>query len=185
MINVNQLRNGTAFEEDGVPFKVLKYEFTKMGRGTGNIKVKVRNLQSGAVINKTYITGNRVQEIMLNRKKMQFLYTDGSQTVFMDPVSFEQVEVDNHLVDEERQYLSEGMEVEVLFWEEEALSIDIPPKMVFEVKETGPGEKGNSASNVYKPAVLVNGLQVKVPLFVKTGEKIKVDTRTGEYVERA
>ncbi|AKM79145.1 MAG: Elongation factor P [Candidatus Beckwithbacteria bacterium GW2011_GWB1_47_15] len=184
MINVNQLRNGTAFEVEGTPFLVLKYEFTKMGRGTGNIKVKVKNLNTGAVTTKTFITGNKVEEINLTRKKMQFLYQAGDQAVFMDATTFDQVELEAELIKEERAYLTEGLVVEVLFWEEKPLSIQLPVKIEYEIKETGPGEKGDSATNLYKPAVLANGFKVKVPLFVKTGDKIRVDTRTGEYIER-
>lgn len=185
MINVNQLRNGRAFELEGEPFLVLKYGFTKMGRGTGNVKVKCRNLKTGAVVSKTFITGNKVQDIQLRRKKMQFLYSDAHQSVFMEPESFEQIEIDNGLIEEQRKYLVDGMEVEVLFWEDQTLAVELPAKLEYEVKETGPGEKGNSATNVFKPAVLNNGLKIKVPLFVKPGEKVRVDTRTGEYVERA
>jgi len=184
MINVNQLRNGRAFELEGEPFLVLKYEFTKMGRGTGNVKLKVRNLKSGAVVNKTFITGSKVQEIELKRKKMQFLYSDADKSVFMKSVSFEQIEIGNDLTEEQKRFFLEGMEVEVLFWEAEALVVELPVKLEYTVKETGPGEKGNSATNIFKPAILNNDLKVKVPLFVKTGDKVRVDTRTGEYVER-
>ena len=163
---------------------VLKYEFTKMGRGTGNVKVKCRNLKTGAVVSKTFITGSKVQDIQLQRKKRQYLYSEVDKSVFMDPESFEQLEIANDLLSEQKQYLVDGMEVQVLFWEGEALSIELPAKLEYEVKETGPGEKGNSAANVFKPAVLLNGLRVKVPLFVNIGDKVRVDTRTGEYVER-
>ena len=141
MINVNQLRNGKAYTKDGSPFLVLKYEFTKMGRGTGNIKVKVRNLESGAVVTKTYTTGNKVQDIQLNKKTMQFLYSDGDSSLFMDPVSFEQIEIDNGLIGDQKTYLVEGMDVSLLFWGDKALSIELPPKMAFEIAETDPGEK--------------------------------------------
>jgi len=189
MINVNQLRNGTSFEIDGEPFLVLNYEFTKMGRGKADIKVKVRNLNTNAVTVKTFISGNSVQEINLKRKKMQYLYSDVNNGVFMEPETFEQVEIDLDLISEQKAYLSDGMEVQVLFWEEsdgqeKPLALELPAKLSFKVKETGPGEKGNSASNVYKSGVLENGLQVKIPLFIKQGEKVIIDTRTGEYVAR-
>lgn len=185
MINVNQLRNGKAFTEDGDPFLVLKYEFTKMGRGTGNIKVKVRNLNSGAVVTKTYTTGNKVQDIQLTRKTMQFLYSDADNSLFMDPVSFEQIEISKKLVGDDEKYLVEGMDASLLFWEDKPLSIELPTKMTFEVAQTDPGEKGNSAAKVLKPATLSNGLIVNVPLFINMGDKVVVDTRKGEYVERA
>jgi len=184
MINVNQLRNGKAFEQDGDPFLVLKYEFTKMGRGTGNVKVKVRNLKTGSVIVKTFITGNKVQDIELRKKPMQYLYSDANNSVFMDNETYEQVEIDNQLVENQKQYLQDGMETMVLFWEDRPLAVDLPVKLDYEVKETKKKKKGNSVSNIFKPAKLANGMNVKVPLFIKQGEKVRIDTRTGEYVER-
>lgn len=185
MINVNSLRNGTTFEEDGTPYKVIKYQFTKMGRGTGNVKVKVRNLKNGAVVTKTYTTGNKVEAISLVRKKMQYLYEDKDEMVFMDPKSYEQIEIEIQKLAKQKDFLVEGIEVEVLFWNDEALTVELPVKMEYEIKKTDPGEKGNSATNIYKPAVLENGLKIKVPLFLKIGERVRVDTRTKEYVERA
>lgn len=184
MIDVNQLRNGTAFEQDGQPYLVLKYEFSKMGRGNANIKVKVRNLKTGAVLQKGFQSGNSVEEISLKRRKMQYLFSDQQQSTFMDPVSFEQVEVDNAVLGEAKAYLQEGGEVQVLFWEDQALAVELPPKLIFTVKETGPGEKGNTVSNMYKPATLANGLEVKVPLFINQGEKVIIDTRNASYVSR-
>jgi elongation factor P len=185
MINVNQLRNGTAFSLDGQPYLVLKYEFSKRGRGNAVIKVKAKNLVTGAVVEKGWNSGNSVEDINLERKKMQYLYADANNCVFMDPVSFEQVEIDNELIAGQKPYLTDGLEVLVLFWQDKALSLELPPKLVFTVKETGPGEKGNTVANIYKPAVLNNGLNIKIPLFVQQGEAIMVDTRDGTYVSRA
>ena len=163
---------------------VLKYEFSKMGRGNANIKLKVRNLKTGAVVQKNFSSGNSVEEIFLKRKKMQYLFSDLHGSTFMDPVSFEQIEIDNEVLAEAKPYLQEGGEVQVLFWEDLALAVELPAKMTFTVKETGPGEKGNSVSNMYKAAMLENGLEVKVPLFINQGEPVVVDTRTGTYVSR-
>lgn len=185
MIDVNHLRNGTAFELDGQPFLVINYEFKKMGRGNASIKVKVRNLQTQAVTIKSFSSGNSVQDIALKRKKMQFLYHDQEGSWFMDPASFEQVVIDKEVISEQKPYLADGMEVQVLFWEDKPLAVELAPKMTLMVKETGPGEKGNSVSNMYKTALMSNGLEMKVPLFIKTGEAIIVDTRTGQYVSRA
>ncbi|MCX6816467.1 MAG: elongation factor P [Candidatus Beckwithbacteria bacterium] len=191
MLNVNQLRNGTAFEMDGQPYLVIKYEFTKMGRGNATIKVRVRNLNTQSVTMMGFSSGGSVDDIQLRRKKMQYLYADANNSVFMDPVSFEQIEIDNELIKEQKPYLADGLEVQVLFWDPStgsgltALSVELPPKLTFIVKETGPGEKGNSVSNMYKSAVLNNGLQVKIPLFIKQGEKVIIDTREGNYVSRA
>ncbi|MFH0943174.1 MAG: elongation factor P [Candidatus Beckwithbacteria bacterium] len=185
MLNVNQLRNGVAFELDGQPYLVLKYEFTKMGRGNATIKVRVKNLITQSVTVKTFSSGNSVADIQLKRKKMQYLYSDANNSIFMDPVSYEQVEIDNELIKEQKQYLSDGVEVQVLYWEETALALELPAKLTLTVKQTDPGEKGNSVANIYKPATLENGLNIKVPLFIKQGEKIVVDTRDASYVARA
>lgn len=184
MTDVNKLRNGTAFELDGQPYLVLKYEFSKMGRGNANIKLRVRNLKTGAVLQKGFSSGNSVEEIWLKRKKMQFLFSDQRQSTFMDPVSFEQIEIDNEILREAKPYLQEGGEVQLLFWEEQALAVELPAKLTFTVKETGPGEKGNTVSNMYKSATLDNDLEVKVPLFINQGEKVIIDTRDGSYVSR-
>lgn len=184
MIDVNQLRNGTAFALDGQPYLVLKYEFSKMGRGNANIKVKVRNLKTGTVLTKGFSSGNSVEEVNLQRKPMQYLYGNQEQAVFMDPVSFEQVEINNQVLGESLSYLQEGGMVTVLYWESEALAVELPAKMSFTVQDTGPGEKGNSVSNMYKTAILTNGKEVKVPLFIVNGEKVIIDTRDGSYVSR-
>ena len=155
-----------------------------MGRGNANIKLKVRNLKTGAIMQKGFSSGNNVDEIFLKRRKMQYLFSDQHQSTFMDPVSFEQIEISNEVLGESKPYLQEGGEVQVLFWEEQALAVELPAKLTFTVKETGPGEKGNTVSNMYKPAVLENGLEAKVPLFINQGEKVIIDTRSGDYVSR-
>ena len=191
MISVTELRAGKTFEEEGEPFVVLKYEHLKMGRGTANIKVKARHLKTGAVIEKTYISGARVQEISTVKRKLQYLYHDKDNFYFMDPKTFEQSQISKDIISEQAPYLSEQAEVDVLFWsfagaqdKEEPLLVELPPKMEFKIEETGPGVRGDSATNIFKPATLENGLKIKVPLFIKEGNKILVDTRTGEYVER-
>lgn len=184
MLNVTDLRNGAVFKEAGQVFQVLSYEHTKMGRGSGNVKVKVRNLKSSATTEKSFITGARVEEANIEKKKAQFLYQDGQEFVFMDPVSFEQFSVNRNALGEQARFLREGLEVTLVLLEGEALGIELPITLVYEVAETGPGERGNTVSNVYKEAILDNGLVVKVPMFMNIGDKVRVDTRTGEYVER-
>jgi elongation factor P len=184
MISVTELKIGRTFEEKGVPFIVLKYEHIKMGRGTANISIKAKNLLNGAVVVKTYISGAKVSEIATVKRKVQFLYKEGGQYVFMDPKTFEQFVLGEEIISEQAPFLKEQAVFDILFWEDKPLSLELPPKMEFSVVETGPGIKGNSATNIYKPATLDNGLTVKVPLFVETGEKIMIDTRTGEYAER-
>lgn len=181
MIGVQELRTGVAFVMEGQPYVVLKYEHIKMGRGSATIRVKIRNLVTGTVIEKSFINSARVEETALTRKPMQYLYKDGESYVFMDPKTYEQVNIGEI---EEGKYLKGGVTVNVLFWEERALAVELPPKMNFTVVETDPGVRGDSVANIYKLARLDNGMAVRVPLFVREGERIAVDTRDGSYVER-
>ncbi|MDP3973801.1 MAG: elongation factor P [Candidatus Daviesbacteria bacterium] len=183
-LNVNELRNGTFFKEGKDIFLVVTYEHMKTGRGSGNIKLKVRNLRSGAVVEKSFITGARVDEANVEKKKAQFLYRDGDIFNFMDPVSFEQFSISANVVGDQAKYLKDGLEVTLIVSEDEALGIELPLSLVYEISETGPGERGNTISNVFKEATLDNGLVVKVPMFIGVGEHVKIDIRSGEYVER-
>lgn len=184
MISVNDLRAGTTFEENGNIFEVLSFEHIKMGRGSATIKVKVRNLRNGSTIERGFINGEHVQDISLEKKELQYLYNDGVSANFMDPVSFEQ-----HIIPiknlEGFEYLKEGGNAIVRFFNDEPLALLLPPKISLKVKDTDPGVKGNSASNMYKEAILENGIKTKVPLFINTGDEIVVDTRDGSYTKRA
>jgi len=184
MIGVTDLRAGTAYEEDGQFFIVLSYEHIKMGRGSANIKVKVKNLKSGAIVDKSYINGAKIHDIQVLKKDMQYLYKDDDAVYFMDPATFEQISISLKIVPE-HIYLKEGETFNVSFLSGEPLTVLLPPKMTFKVTETAPGAKGNSATNVFKEAILENGLKTRVPLFINTGEMIRVDTRTGAYSEKA
>lgn len=184
MLNVTELRNGTFFQEGNNILQVLTYEHVKMGRGSGTIKLKVKNIRTGSVIEKTFITGARVDEADVAKKKAQFLYRDGENFSFMDPVSFEQFTITASVLGSQAKYLKDGIEVILIVLGDEALGLELPLSLNYEITETGPGEKGNSVSNVFKEAVLENGLVIKVPMFIGIGERVKVDTRSGEYIER-
>lgn len=184
MITVQDLRSGTTFELEGHPFIVIKYEHIKMGRGSATIKVRVRNLVTGTTLDKTFINSAKVAEIITLKRKLQYLYNDGANAVFMDPKNFEQVEIPVIVIKTELPFIKEGDNVDIMFWEDRPISVDIQPKVELTVTETAPGVKGNSATNVFKSARLENGMDVKVPLFINMGEKVRVDTRTGEYIER-
>lgn len=184
MISVTELRAGTTYEEDGQYLMVLAYEHIKMGRGSANIKVKVRNLKTGSTVEKGYTNGAKVQDIQVLKKDMQYLYKDDDAAYFMDPDTYEQVSIELKLIPD-HMYLKEGDTFTVSFLEGDPLSVLLPPKMVFKVVETAPGIKGNSATNVFKDAILENGIKTKVPLFINTNENIRVDTRTGAYCEKA
>ncbi len=184
MISVTELRAGTTYEEDGTYLVVLSYEHIKMGRGSANIKVKVRNLKTGSTTEKGYTNGAKVSNVPVLKKEMQYLYKDDTEVFFMDPQTFEQVGVPINLVPS-HMYLKEGETFPVSFIEGKPLDVLLPPKMVFKVVETAPGAKGNSATNVFKEATLENEIKTKVPLFIQVGELIRVDTRTGAYTEKA
>jgi len=187
-LNVTELRNGTFYKEGKDIFLVLIYEHVKTGRGSGNIKLKVRNIRTGSVTEKSFITGARVDEADVAKIKAQFLYRDGDSPAgefnFMDPQSFEQFAISVSVLGDQAKYLKDGLEVTLIVSEGEALGVELPMSLVYTISETGPGEKGNTVSNVFKEATMDNGLAVKVPMFIKIGEKIKVDTRSGDYIER-
>jgi elongation factor P len=184
MISVTELRAGTTYEEDGQYFTVLSYEHIKMGRGSANIKVKVKNVKTGSIIDKSYINGAKIHEMPVLKKDMQYLYKDDEAVYFMDSQTYEQISISLKVVPE-HIYLKEGETFNVSFLNGEPLTVLLPPKITFKVTETAPGAKGNSATNVFKEAILENGLKTKVPLFINTGEMIRVDTRTGAYSEKA
>lgn len=185
MISVTDLRAGIAFEEDGQTFTVISYEHIKMGRGSANIKVKVRNIKTGSIVERSYINGAKVQDVLISKKEMQYLYKDDEGAFFMDPQTYEQLIIPLSVIPDEHIYLKEGESMPVSLLKGEPIGIVLPPKLTFTVAETAPGAKGNSATNVFKEAILENGLRTKVPLFIDTGDKIRVDTRTGAYSEKA
>lgn len=184
MLNATDLKNGIVFKEDNQILQVLNYEHIKMGRGSGTIKVKVRNLKTGSVTEKSFITGARVEEADVEKKKAQFLYEDKGTYYFMDSESFEQFPLPLDVLVDQAKYLKEGLDAQVVISEGQGLGVEIPNSLVYEITETGPAEKGNTVSNVFKSATLDNGLEVKVPMFMKVGDKVKIDTRSGQYVER-
>lgn len=184
MISVTELRSGTIFEESGNLFQVLSYEHIKMGRGSANIKVKVKNLKNGSTTEKSFINGAKVNDVNVFKRDIQYLYKDDSDAYFMDPKSFEQISIPLSLIGIDVAYLKEGESYNISFLGTEALTLNLPPKMDFTVTEADPGVKGNSASNIYKDATLDNGLKARVPLFIKAGDKVRIDTRTGVYSQK-
>jgi elongation factor P len=155
-----------------------------MGRGSANIKVKVKNLRSGSTTEKSFINTAKVNDVNVLKRDHQYLYKDPDTAFFMNPSTFEQISVPVNVIEGEK-FLKESETYSISFLGDEALSVILPPKVVLIVTETAPGVKGNSATNVFKDATLENGLTVKVPPFIKTGDKVRVDTRTGAYTEKA
>ena len=185
MIDVNKLKVGVTFAEDEQPWKVLKYDFTKMGRGNATIKVKARNLLTGSIVTKSYLSGNMVEGITLDKKHMQYLYKDDEKLYFMDPVTFEQCEIDREVVGSDINYLIEGEKAWVLFWEEKILGVEVAASVIMKVVDTEATVKGNTVNNALKSAVLESGLKVIVPMFINIGDSVKINTETDSYIGRA
>src|SRR5688572_26674673 len=159
-LNVTELRGGAVFKADGALWQVITYEHIKMGRGSGTVKLKVRNMKTGSVTEKGFITGARVDEANVERRKSQYLYNDGENYYFMDNESFEQFTIPLTIMAGQEKYLFDGLDVNIIIAEEEPISIEIPNSLQYEITETGPDTKGNTVSNVYKEATLNNGLVV-------------------------
>jgi len=185
MIDVNDLRKGVTFELNGALFKVLDYSHNKSGRGNASIRVKARNLRTGATLEKTFISGNQVQEARLDYHNVQYLYTDGDFYYFMDNETFEQPGIKSDVLGDAAPYLVEGMEVKLTFFESEALDIEIPTSVDLKVIYAEASVKGDTATGVTKKVKTENGLEVQCPNFINEGDVIRVDTRTGAYVTRA
>lgn len=185
MLTINDLKIGTKITYNGEPYVVIFAQHSKLGRGGGIMRTKLRNMISGTIIEKTFAGAEKLEEAELETKKAQYLYNDTINYFFMDSTSFEQFSLSKNQLQETAQYLKEGGEVDILYYQDKAINISLPIKMTFEVTYTEPGFKGNTASTITKPATIETGSQVQVPLFIKTGDKIVLDTRTGQYVERA
>jgi len=184
MIDVNKLKVGVTFAEDGFPWKVMKYEFTKMGRGNANIKVRARNLVNGSIVSKSYLSGSLVEEVVLDKKHMQYLYKDDTKAYFMDQVTFEQTEIPLEVMGDDVNYLVEGEKAWVLSWDDLVLGVELPASVVMGVSEAEHWEKGNSVSNLTKPVKVASGITIQVPLFIRKGDKIKINTEEGTYINR-
>jgi elongation factor P len=183
-VDTSQFRNGLKIELDGEPFVIVYFQHVKPGKGGAFVRTKVRNLKTGRVLDRRFRSGERVDEADIEDRKMQYLYQDGEQLVFMDSQSYEQTPFSMEQVGEARRFLKENLDVDVLFWRGKPINIELPNFIEAVITECEPGEKGDTASNVTKPATIETGAVVQVPLFIKQGEKIRVDTRTGAYVER-
>jgi elongation factor P len=184
MIDVNDLRKGTTFELDDQIFRVLEYSHNKPGRGNATIRTKVRNLRTGATFEKTFQSGDRVQDIRIEGREMQYLYHDGDLYHFMDAETFEQRALDAKLLEEAVSYLKEGMSVVVQDYDGESLGVDLPSAVDLKVTQSDIAVRGDTATGANKYVTVETGYRVQVPLFVNEGDTIRIDTRTGEYVTR-
>jgi elongation factor P len=183
-VDTSQFRNGLKIELDGEPFTIVSFQHVKPGKGGAFVRTKVRNLKNGRVIDRRFRSGEKVDEADIQESKMQYLYRDGENLVFMDSQTYEQLPFSEAQVGDAKTFLKENLDVDVLFWRGKPINIELPPFIEAQITSCEPGIKGDTASNVTKPATIETGAIVQVPLFVKEGERIRVDTRTGEYVER-
>jgi elongation factor P len=184
LIDTSDFRNGLSFILDNNIFQIIEFQHVKPGKGGAFVRTRLKNLNTGATIDKTFRAGEKMEQAILERKKMSFLYNQGDEYVFMDMESFDQITIPASVIGPQVKYLKDNTEVEVLSHNEKVLGVDLPMAMEFEVKETDPGLRGDTASGGSKPATLETGAVVNVPLFVNIGDKIRVDTRTDSYIER-
>ncbi len=185
IVIATSLKAGKIFQENEIPFQVVKYEHIKVARGGANVKIKARNLLNGSVLEKTYLSTAKVSEADVSRSNAIYLYKDNLGFVFMDPVNYENFTISQKVVGESSKFLRDGDKVILLNYNSKPISVELPKTVVLEVAYTEPGYKGNTVSNTFKDAKLENDTVVKVPNFVKNGDKIKINTASGEYVSKA
>ncbi len=185
MIDVNDLRKGVTFTLDGQLYKVLEYSHNKPGRGNATIRTKLVNLKTGVNIERTFQSGDRVQDIRLDHRQAQYLYNDGHLYYFMDMATYEQTPLTAESMGDNINYLKENLEVKLTFYEDQPIDIELPAAVDLKVVESEVGVKGDTASSANKLATTESGLKVQVPLFVNVGDTIRVDTRAGTYITRA
>jgi len=185
MISGSELRKGITIELDGELFQVLDYQHLKMGRGSAQVRLRLRDINAGHTTERTFQASEKFTQARLDYRTMQYLYNDGGLYYFMDEESFEQMPINADQLGNVLNYLKEGMSVEVSSYKDELIGVELPIAVELQVVDTDPGFKGNTATGGTKPAKLETGLTVQVPLFVNNGDIIKVDTRDGSYLERA
>ncbi|MEQ2526141.1 elongation factor P [Robertmurraya yapensis] len=185
MISVNDFRTGLTIEVDGGLWRVMDFQHVKPGKGAAFVRSKLRNLRTGAVQEKTFRAGEKVAKAQIDNRRMQYLYANGDQHVFMDNESYDQIELPATAIEYELKYLRENMEVQIMMFQGETLGIELPNTVELEVTETEPGIKGDTASGGTKPATLETGLIVQVPFFVNQGDRLIINTAEGSYVSRA
>ena len=184
MISTGELKKGLVIELDGEIWQVLDYHHIKMGRGSAQVRIKLRNIKRGQTVEKSFQAGEKWPRAYLDTRAVQFLYADGNDYNFMDTSSYEQFSMTAEQLGESAQYLTEGMVLQRTSYEGETIGVDLPVTVDMEVIETEPGFAGDTQSGARKPATVQSGLVVQVPLFVSAGDTIRIDTRTGEYQTR-
>ena len=184
MYQITDLKKGVSVDIEGIPYQVVDYQHTKVARQAGMMTTKLKNLLTGAISEKTFKAGDKVKPADVGFVRCQYLYPSGDDFMFMNSNTYEQFQMARDDIDYAVDFLVEGTDVDVQFFADRPIGLLLPPNMVFEVVETVPGVKGDSMTNATKPAKIITGVTFQVPLFIKEGDKIKVDTRTKEYMER-
>ena len=184
MISSNDFRTGTTIEIDGQVWRVVEFLHVKPGKGSAFVRTKLKSVQNGNVIEKTFRAGESVQQAILEKSNLQHTYVESGDYVFMNMTSFEEIRLTSDQIGQSSKYLKEGMEVNVVSWNGKVLEVELPISVTLKVTETDPGVKGDTASGGTKPAILETGAQVMVPLFISVGEMIRVDTRNDSYLGR-
>lgn len=185
MISAGDFRNGTTFELDGNVVSIVEFQHVKPGKGAAFVRTKVKNVITGAVTEKTFNPSDKYQEAFIERREMQYLYNDGDLYYFMDNETYEQIPINSSVLGDNFKFVKENMACKVLSYKGSVFGVEPPLFVELLVTDTEAGFKGDTATNATKPAVLETGAEIKVPLFIEEGNKIKIDTRTGEYLERA
>ena len=185
MITSNDFKTGITIQSEGNLFMVIEFQHVKPGKGSAFVRSKLRNLRTGAVIDKTWRAGEKVATAHIEKSKMAYLYSMGESYVFMNNESYEQIEIPGKQIEYQLNFIIEGMEVNVISFEGEILGVDIPEKVTLEVTEADPAVKGNTATNATKDCVVETGYKLQVPLFINQGDKIIINTSTGKYDTRA
>jgi elongation factor P len=186
VISTNQFKNGTHIEVDGTVFKILEFQHVKPGKGGAFVRTKLRRAEDGAVLDRTFRAGEKFRPVRTETRRMQFLYADGSDAHFMDVQSYEQLTLPEDSVGDSLKWVVPNEEVDILYVDERPADVQVPSAVELSVAETQPGVKGDTASGGGdKPAKLESGVTVRVPLFIDVGDRVRVDTRSGEYVSRA
>nr|AUG32411.1 elongation factor P [Paulinella longichromatophora] len=184
MISSNDFRTGTTIEIDGSVWRVVEFLHVKPGKGSAFVRTKLKAVQSGNVVEKTFRAGEMLPQAVLEKTTLQHTYMDGEDYVFMDMSSYDETRLTTQQIGDQRKYLKEGMEVNVVSWNDRPLEVELPNSVVLEVTQTDPGVKGDTATGGTKPAIVETGAQIMVPLFISIGEKIKIDTRNDSYLGR-
>jgi len=184
LIDTSDFRNGLSIIQEGDIFQIVEFQHVKPGKGGAFVRTRLKNLRNGAVLEKTFRAGEKMDQAILDRKKMTYLYNQDEDYIFMDQEDFDQINVPAAVIGGQVKYLKDNTEVEICSHDGRVLTVELPTAMEFEVVETDPGLRGDTASGGSKPATLETGAVVNVPLFVNVGEKIRVDTRSDSYIER-